>query len=108
MFKKLTLIILLLVYIGSVVVTCLSLHFLNKLLIQSQSSNVNLELVIQPYLEELEKSINQVNKRLDEIEKTSSLKEKDIQRSLDSLIIETTNNKNLIQKMRRASQIMFP
>lgn len=108
MFKKLTLIILLLVYIGSVVVTCLSLHFLNKLLIQSQSSNVNLELVIQPYLEELEKSINQVNKRLDEIEKTSSLKEKDIQRSLDSLRIETTNNKNLIQRMRRASQIMFP
>ena len=108
MLKKLTFIFLILVYGGSVVVTCLSLHYSNKLLTQSHSDNTNLESLIQPYLRGLEESIGEVNIRLDELEKMSSLKDKNIQNTLDSLRIEIINNKNMIQRMRRASQIMYP
>ena len=78
------------------------------LILFQDKEEVRYDLIFQPYIEEINKSISNITVRLDSLEK-DIIEDKEIcQKSIDSIKTDIQLNKNMIQVMRRSSQIMFP
>ena len=108
MYKKLFSLFIVFMSLGGVVISIVSLLFSWQILFNQEKEVIDYDRIMQPYIEEINKSISNITVRLDSLEDCMNKDKEIYQKSLDSIKTDVQLNKNMIQVMRRSSQIMFP